>query len=229
MGAALAVLFPVWCAACDQPGAALCPACADALVPKTLDSPGPGVPTGHDAAAWPLSQTLACGLRVHSALAYDGAVARVIRALKQDGRTSLARPLGVALRTVLAPHLDENTAVVPVPSSRAAFRRRGYSVTELLVRRAGAHPVRALRAARASRDQRALGRAERAGNVVGTFRARPRDGARVVLVDDVVTTGATLAEAAHTLRDAGAEVVCAVTVAATPRRGGRRFLTASAT
>lgn len=212
MASALAVLFPVWCAACDDPGASLCAACAGALSSS-------GLP--------PAGGTLGCGLRVHSALIYDGAVARVIRALKQEGRTALARPLGAALRPILAPHLADRAVAVPVPSSRAAFRRRGYSVTDLLVRRAGAAPVHALRPARAALDQRALGREDRARNVAGVFRARGCAGLRVVLVDDVVTTGATLGEAARVLREAGAEVVCAVTAAETPRRGGQRFPTAS--
>jgi predicted amidophosphoribosyltransferase len=113
----------------------------------------------------------------------------------------------------------EGADVVPVPSSRSALRRRGFAVTDLLARRAGARPRRLLIPDRAAGgDQRELGIDDRARNVRGTMRAREADGARVVLVDDVVTTGATLTEAARTLRAAGAQVVGAVTVASTPRR-----------
>ncbi len=196
LSSALDLLFPVWCAGCDEPGVALCGDCREALRPV------------------PRVRLLDDGLRVSAALPFEGVPARVIRALKEGGRTALARPLGTALRALLPPDL----AVVPIPASRAALRRRGYDVTDLLARRAGAHPSRLLVPHHAARDQRTLGRDERRSNVVGAFRARRARGHRVILVDDVVTTGATLVEAARVLRDAGAVVAGAVTVASTPRR-----------
>lgn len=206
---ALDVLFPAWCAGCDEPGGPLCPECRIALTPDIR------------------RRTLAGGLEVVSALAFDGVAARALRACKEDGRTSLARPLGHALRAAvsvaLAPFRDQGgarVAIVPVPTSRAAMRRRGYAVAGLLVRGAGLSATRLLVPARAGDDQRTLGREERARNVRGTLRARPAGGRTVVIVDDVVTTGATLAEAARVLREAGAQVVAAATVAATPLRGG---------
>lgn len=199
---ALALLFPTWCAGCDLPGVSLCADCALALVPDLR------------------VRRLADGLRVHSALAFEGVPARVVRALKEDGRTSLARPLGAALAAAVgAADPDGDVHIVPVPTSRAALRRRGYRVTELVAVRAGLTPERRLLAAAQAADQRGLGRAERAANVSGTMRARDAAGLRILLVDDVVTTGATLAEAARTLREGGAEVVAAATVAATPRHG----------
>jgi predicted amidophosphoribosyltransferase len=149
---------------------------------------------------------------------YDGAVARVIRALKEEGRTSLARPLAASLRESAASWDLTGVLVVPVPTSPAAMRRRGYRVAELLARRAGWRPRRLLSVTRRTADQRGLGRDERAANAEGSMRARGGDGLRVLLVDDVVTTGATLGEAARALRAAGADVIGAVTVAATPRR-----------
>lgn len=97
-------------------------------------------------------------------------------------------------------------------------------MVEVLTRRAGHHPeTRLLRPARQGADQRGLGRDERVRNVAGTLRAAAdARGQRVVLVDDVVTTGATLAEAIRVLRSAGAEVVGAVTLAATPRIAPRQ-------
>jgi predicted amidophosphoribosyltransferase len=71
---------------------------------------------------------------------------------------------------------------------------------------------------RAAADQRGLGRAERLENLRGGMLARRAEGIRVVIVDDVVTTGATLLEAARALRAAGAVVVGAATIAATPLR-----------
>ncbi|WP_454261450.1 phosphoribosyltransferase family protein [Pseudoxanthomonas mexicana] len=68
-------------------------------------------------------------------------------------------------------------------------------------------------------DQRLLGRTERAANVSGSMRARGAAGAAVIVVDDVVTTGATLVEAARALRAGGARVLGAATVASTTRTG----------
>ncbi|WP_029149298.1 ComF family protein [Microbacterium indicum] len=199
---AFALLLPVACGGCDAPGVALCPACRAALGPR-------------------VERADVAGLAVHAALRYEGVSAAAIRALKQRGRTDLARPLGRALRAALAAVGDGEhglVAVVP-PTSRAAMRRRGYRVVDLLVRRAGVRPARLLRYARRVGDQRALGRAERRRNVAGSMRATgAAEGARVVLVDDVATTGSTLAEARRALEEAGAIVVGAAVVAATPRR-----------
>src|SRR5690606_9889047 len=145
---------------------------------------------------------------------------RALRALKEEGRTELARPLAPALRAALTAAGAGHTGlvVVPVPTSRAAMRRRGYRVVDLLARRAGVATARLLRPARRAADQRNLGRADRARNVAGSMRARAGAGRRVVIADDVVTTGATLSEAARALAAVGVDVVAAVTVAATPRR-----------
>jgi len=169
------------------------------------------------------TRQLADGLTVHSGLPFEAEPARVLRALKEDGRTHLARALAPALAAAAADGVaTESSAralVVPVPTSPAAMRRRGYRVSELLARRAGLHPVRVLRVARATDDQRRLSRTARAQNVAGSMRAiRGLEGVEVLLVDDVVTTGATLVEAARALRAAGARVRGAATVAATPRR-----------
>lgn len=200
LAGALAFVLPVACAGCDDPDEALCGRCRAALLPAVV------------------ARNVA-GLEVRSGLVYDGVAARVIRALKEDGRTGLARPLAAGLsaaaQTASWPPAD---AVVAVPTSRASMRRRGYRVAELLARRAGWRTEPLLRLGRPTADQRALGRVERAGNVAGSMRARPCAGRRILLIDDVVTTGATLQEAARALRAGGAEVVGAVTAAATPRR-----------
>ncbi len=161
------------------------------------------------------------GLPVRSALAFDGVAARCIRRLKGEGDTLVARPLGAALASVLTPLVTAATWVVPVPTSRSAFRRRGYRVPDLLVRRARADPHAVLATVGARPDQRGLGARARQANVRGTMRARRRGGgAQAVVVDDVVTTGATLDEAARTLTAAGFRVVAAVALAATPLHGG---------
>lgn len=196
------------CAGCDLPGALLCAACRSSLVPLPVDVTTPS------------------SLVVRAALSFDGVAARCIRRLKGEGETLLARPLGEALAAVLSAAIDAaggsgGVLVVPVPTTRAAFRRRGYRVPDLLIRRAGARETRLLRITRSRADQRGLGIAERAQNVHGAMRARRAgSGERVVLVDDVVTTGATFDEAMRALTAAGYEVISAVALAATPSRRG---------
>lgn len=204
---ALALLLPTSCAGCDDPDIALCERCAAALAPRVVRRPG-------EVPVW-------------SGLAFAGVPARVIRALKEDGRTGLARDLARALSAAVAEASASvlasargDVVLVPVPTSRAAYRRRGYRVVDLVARRAGLRTERLLRTVRASADQRALGAEERRRNVAGVMRSRAAPGVRVIVLDDVVTTGATLAEAVRALRAAGAEVVGAATIAATARRSG---------
>lgn len=207
---AVAVVFPVACAGCDLPDHVLCEACRSRL------------------RADPVRRVLPDGLEVRSALTFEGVAARVIRALKEDGRTGLARPLADAVAAAWPDGID--AVAVPVPASRASLRRRGYAPVDVVCRRAGWAPHPLLRVTRPTRDQRTLTRDERIGNVAGVMTVRPRErrllGDRpVVLIDDVVTTGATLAEAARALQEAGVSVLGAVTIAATPRRRAqRRFI-----
>ena len=116
--------------------------------------------------------------------------------------------------------------MVAVPSSRAARRRRGFDPVTLLGGRAGIRFSRVFEPARPHAVQKGLGVAERGLNLDGVFvLARPVPHrvllGRVLLIDDVVTTGATLTAAAQVLRAGGAEVVGAAVLAATPRRDGR--------
>jgi predicted amidophosphoribosyltransferase len=153
----------------------------------------------------------------------------MIVAYKERGRSGLALPLGVALaRAVSAAGLP--ALLVPVPSTRASIRRRGYDPTLRIARVAArllasrGEPVRCRRLLAHRRrvvDQAGLSAPGRLANLAGALVAR-RDlrGVRVIVVDDVVTTGATLVEAARALRAAGAEVCAAAVVAATTRRAG---------
>lgn len=195
----LSVLLGASCAGCDEPGRVLCDGCRDLL------------------RAAPVQRTLTGELTATAALSFEGVAARCIRAVKEDGSTLLVRPLAAALHEVLP--TDAGVQVVPVPTSLMSFRRRGYRVPELLVRACGRRPVRLLAHVGGTRDQRGLGRAERARNVAGSMRAtRLGAGEEVVLLDDVITTGATLVEASAVLSEAGFRVRGAVALAATPRR-----------
>ena len=116
--------------------------------------------------------------------------------------------------------------LVPVPSTAATVRERGYDATLAMARRAArilrpalaVRTQRLLRQARPVRDQVGLGAEERAANLRGAFRAVGASaGTAVILVDDVVTTGSSLTEAARALRYGGYRVLGAATVAATQR------------
>jgi len=206
---ALAVVAPVECAGCGAHDRAVCAACRAALAPR------------------PASRVLELGaaaLTVASALRYEGPVRRAVLALKEQGRTDALPPLGAALATALPLVVHGAVEAVPVPASRRALRRRGYDPVLLLLRRSGVrHPSRVLVAARSTARQKSLDRAARAGNAAGSMRARRAlDGRRFVIVDDVLTTGATLLEARRAIVAAGGTVVGAATLAATPLRSGGR-------
>lgn len=198
-----AFLLGATCAGCGEPATLLCCHCEGALLPDPQFGVTPeGVP-------------------FRAAVSFEGVAARCIRRLKGEGETLLARPLGTALAMVLEPVVGPRTWVVPVPTTRSAFRRRGYRVPELLIRRAQAEPQRLLSLVARTADQRGLDARARQANVRGAMRAlRAGEGAEAVIVDDVVTSGATFDEAARALREAGFRVVAAVALAATPRRDG---------
>ena len=208
---ALAVLLPVTCVGCTLDDRALCAACRLALVPT------------------PQVRSLADGLTVTSALRYDGVVRQVILAFKESGRTDVARPLAAPLAAAIRSVAIRSAAIhsaatggvnlVAMPVGRAAYRRRGYDPVRLLLRKGGfGAPLGALVSVRKRDEQKGLDRAARAVNLVGTMGARGDiHGCRIMLVDDVVTTGATLLEAARAIRAGGGEVIGAAVLAATPK------------
>jgi ComF family protein len=203
---ALALVLPVECAGCGAPDRSLCAACFASL------------------RAEPARHALPDGTPVVCALDYAGAVRRAILALKENGRTDVARALAVPLACAMAlasasVNPGARIETLPVPTSRSAFRRRGYDPVALLVRRAGVRPAAELAHTRRATQQKHLPVDERASNRAGSLRARrPLAGRRFLLVDDVLTTGATLAEAARAVRAGGGEVVAAATLAYTQKR-----------
>lgn len=230
--------LPVGCAACGRPDHLLCPAC-EADVAASLWPSGPRAVRPR-----PVPRGLP---PVHSAGRYAGSLAAVVTAYKDDGRRDCTGLLGGLLAGSLdaavvgCPEVvarwrrgDGPVLVVPVPSSAAARRRRGDAPLRALAERAvtGFDPTEAvladaLRARRRVADQAGLGARERAVNLEHAMAVRPRwgavvDGAACVVVDDVLTTGSTLVEAARALRAAGATVVVAATICATQRRSGGR-------
>jgi predicted amidophosphoribosyltransferase len=168
---------------------------------------------------------------------YAGPPRSFLLAYKEQGVSRLRDALGHALARAVAAALrgtgtDGGVWLVPVPSTPAALRERGEDVVGLLAREAARHlraagsevaVLPALRHRRSVRDSAALTAGDRAANLAGAFgvtkRARRAVPARpVVLLDDLVTTGATLTECAEAVRAAGGVVRAAAAVAATRRR-----------
>ncbi|OAA19729.1 putative amidophosphoribosyltransferase [Frankia sp. EI5c] len=233
------LMLPRSCAGCGRSGYAACARCAAALAgPPVLAAPGPTASPGrrgHDA-----RRPLRPPPRGVAAAPFEGTTRVLLLAYKERGRLDLAHILGAALARAVAAVTREHrrrsrsatVVVVPVPTTPAARRRRGFDhvarLAEIAARaltRSGtpARVSRVLRVLRPGLDQAGLGAAARRRNRSGAFAVRP--GARprtwpeiVVVVDDIVTTGATLAEAVRALRVAGWAPVGTAAVAATPLR-----------
>lgn len=214
---ALGFVFPSSCVVCEGLDGPVCQIC----VP---------VASGVRRAITP---TLVC----FSGADWSDKTAPIMRALKESGMTRVAREL--------APLLDESLRmlatnrrtqakqassarlplIVPIPTRAQADRKRGYRPVEVLLKAAGVPFERHLRVSGRVRDQRQLGRDERQRNAEHAFVVRRAETItrEVIIVDDVVTTGSTLAAAARALESAGVCVIAAVTVLNTPRTGGKNL------
>ncbi len=216
---ALAVVAPVRCAGCGAPDRGLCRSCSAAIAASVEHRTTPG------------------GLTVSSAVRYEGTVRSVVLAFKEQGRTDVATPLARALASSVldaaragAPDTDGpvgsiDMRPVPVelvapPAGRGARRRRGFDPVPLLLARGGLpRPASVVRRARSGSVQKTLDREERALNARGALEATSAlRGRRFVLVDDVLTSGATLDSLAETIAAAGGIVVAGAVLAFTPLR-----------
>jgi ComF family protein len=198
----LQLLAPARCPGCDGLLALgpvrFCAACEPLLElpPESLRAPHPGA----------------------AAFSYGGPLADALLRFKYAARTDLAGVLGELLAEASLPVAGRVERVLPLPLHPARLRARGFNQSALLaapVARALGSPLDcdALRRIRPTRDQAGLPRVERANNVRGAFAARALPGARVLLIDDVRTTGATLAAAGEALLHAGASEVRSLVLA----------------
>ena len=187
----------------------LCPACAVRLAtsarPRTRTI-GPGG---------------AAALRVSYALNYGPVVSRLVTELKYGDKPGLAGLLASLMGCALSVPAPEDTVVLPVPIHSSRKRERGYNQSELLAARlVGTRGLLMrsdlLRKTRNTTSQTAVDKHARVTNVVGSFGVRRvglLKGRRIVLIDDVVTTGSTIRECAKVVLKSGAREVSACVVA----------------
>ena len=223
----LALVVPVDCVCCGSEDRVLCNAC-DRLIRRLTGEPfraEGGAPSLVDTDGRILLPVVAAGV-------YREELAQALLSFKHHGQLRIRNSLGRALAGAIRAAAGERRAVrlVPVPTSSAAYVRRGFSPVHLVLAEAvrqvpGALPLDVLvKSGNAGLQlpggQKGLDRGARARRVRNSMRVRRRAGDRVygcrcIIVDDVLTTGATLAEAARALHRAGAVVTGAVVLAAT--------------
>jgi ComF family protein len=231
--ALLDIFFPPLCLACksfvpDSTEILLCAACREKIIPiQPPLCPVCGIPfhtehgMNHDCGECATTHRPFTAAR--SAVVFDGPAKELIHRLKYGKKTHLSRPLALLTARRVAPFITESGAelVVPVPLHRKRLRQRGFNQSVLL---AGAlakswHlPMSRnnLRRTRWTEPQISLSVADRTKNVRGAFAVKDPTqikGKRILLVDDVYTTGSTVTECAKVLKNIGAKEVYVATVA----------------
>ncbi len=210
----LDLALPPVCAGCGREGEAICRGCLPTLGPRVGLTAG--TPLGlADGPPDPLLQLEWCA-------PFAGTTRRALHALKYAGERRLAMPLGAVIAERWRRAGAGGQLLVPVPVHAGRRRERGYDQAALIAEAAAGRLGMPWQAAvvrtRATAAQYRLDRGHRATNVANAFAVDPGSrasiaGRWVVLVDDVVTTGATLCAAARALLDGGADAVSAITVA----------------
>lgn len=208
----LDLVLPLQCGGCGAPATRWCPACANELA---VD---PGEPLVISPRIDPQAPVFALGR-------YTGARRQAILALKERGRADLVAPLACALavgihRLLCWGMVDTPLTVVPAPTRRSAARRRGGDpITRIADVAVAGHPdiavTAALRMRALARDSVGLDTSARERNIAGRVRLRGRlPLTEVLVVDDIVTTGATARESVRVLQTAGVRVAAVLAIAA---------------
>ena len=225
----IAALLAPSCAVCDTPlgeptRGPVCPSCwaqVHPFTPPLCTHCGDPLPSWRvisvQSAACPRCRRRPSAISRSGAIGgYEGILRSVVHALKYDKRQSLALPLAELLRQECTDILTGIDLAVPVPLHRSRLRARGFNQAELIARGLRLPTGNLLRRIRATATQTDLPAARRHANVRGAFAMARRarvTGLRILLVDDVSTTGATLEACARVLKEAGALEVRAVTAA----------------
>lgn len=222
---AVALGAPPTCAGCGLAGSAVCEACLASFAGAARPHRPSPTPPG-----WVPAFVVAD---------YGGVARDVITSWKERGRRDVAGHLAPALARAIHTALDDlapadggaSIAIVPIPASAAARRRRGEDAWARVVRQAVALVTQelpdavvrldnCLRLTRHTRDQSGLSAAARSVNLGGALSCLRPPAGPVVVVDDIITTGATVAEASRALRAAGVTGVRVAAIAATSRSRG---------
>lgn len=200
------LLFPSTCCSCSSP-------CDKALCDSCLNKIGFLEPTGD--MKWGRPVALA---------EYNGVVKEAVHAFKYKNGRRLANQFAGLLMERFDAIVDEADLITFVPLRRAKERQRGYNQAELLAkalaRRTGKNALNTLKAVRFVKDQSKLTAGDRKTNVRGAYGTRKGierqlRGRRILLVDDVFTTGTTVSECSSRLKEAGAKEVQVMTLART--------------
>ena len=231
----LNLLFPPQCLLCRTP-LFPCPAeppeilCAGCLADIPLNTPpfcrrcSHPLPTGLDDFCLTCCKRDPHFDRAWSACLYEGVLPRLIHLFKYGQKTGLRKPFAGLMKNFLNSyhiHLQECDLIIPVPLHAVRFRERGYNQAYLLSDLLGEYlnvPVQtqALLRCRPTAFQARLAQKERWTNISGAFKIKHSQGLRnrtILLVDDLLTTGATVSEAAGVLKSAGARKVYVLTLA----------------
>jgi ComF family protein len=232
--ALLDLLFPPRCVVCGDPGGDLCPACLGKIrplpaprcahcdTPLAAARPGAHAP-GALCPACARGTNLVALDRLRMAVVYESAARAAILALKFSGQRRAAAPLARLLEPVWQASEPRASMIIPIALHPSRRQQRGYNQSELLARALGRRlglPVRTglLLRTRATHAQSQLPLDARYANVAGAFALAPGAkralaGARILLLDDIITSGATIQAAASALRHAQPAAIYGLAVA----------------
>lgn len=214
----VSIYAPHTCLGCGYEGSLVCDACSRHIVQPVVCCYRCHAfrPTGRTCSDCRRQTPL---ISVNSACIYTGIAKDLIWSLKFDRAQAAADIMGRRLAQLYGFAVPEDALIVPVPTAAKRVRKRGYDQAVLIARSFARHSSRQytpLLSRLGSQEQKGVGREERFQQLDSAFvlRAPKRvPGSRIILIDDIITTGATLEEAAVTLRSGGAKAVAALTFA----------------
>ena len=220
------MVYPLSCGGCGSAGSILCPECTDFFRPVEKEF------SCSFCGRW-LSREGACGKCTtnrppfecgHYGFYFEGTLREAVHSFKFKGRKDVGRALVRLLQPKLLAMQDEFDVIVPLPVTEKRLKERGFNQTFIMGEEISAVTgkeldYQVLYKTRETDDQYTLSKSERKRNVRGVFALRNGkrlEGKRVLLVDDLYTTGATVREAANVLRAAGSRSVVIFALARTP-------------